>query len=238
MFLQESDLEELREFFADRLVRPVKYVVFSQDRPSIHDPLPIQHELCTDAVTLLGEILPLSEKLSLNVLDVNDDPLSSLRYDVEKVPAIAILGQEDHGLRFYGVPSNFEFITFLEITANVSAGQTDLCDSTLRALEEIRQPVHIQVFYTPSCALCPLMTHLAMQFAIASPWIRCDTIDAAEFPQLAENHNVRGAPHIVLNGNQSIVGVKQEKVLLKIIRQAASMPCPVVKACSNGSAVK
>jgi glutaredoxin-like protein len=228
MFLQKRDQKQLREYFASRLQQPVQLLVFGQTCCLPEDPHPFQQDLCQDAYKLLQEVAAASPLISIQWYDAIQNKPASVRYKVDKQPAIVVLGNGiDYGIRFYGVPSHFEFVTFLETLATVSSLQFELCASTLQALAQLTQPVHIQVFHTPNCAFCPLMTHLALMFAIASPMVRCDSIDAAQFAQLAQHYGVKGVPHVVINENTRVIGMRREEEFLQALLEVAQNPCPV-----------
>jgi glutaredoxin-like protein len=228
MFLQDEDKQEIRQFFAEQLEAPVRLIVFSQRAPGPEDPLPVQHELCRDLEAIMRELSELSDKLSLEIYDVQLHPRFAERYNIERVPAIAMLNGHDPGVRFYGVPTSYEFTTFLETVIQTSNGQLALNQATLDELHHVSQPIHIQVFYTPSCVFCPLTSQIALQMALANPLITADTIDAMEFPQLAERYGVRGAPHVIINETLEFVGMKSEATFLKHVLHAARYPCPVL----------
>ncbi|MFW5658514.1 MAG: thioredoxin family protein, partial [Bacteroidota bacterium] len=154
------------------------------------------------------------------------------KYRIEQVPAIVALPQDetqpDPGLRFYGLPSHYEFLTFLDVLSGLSRNEVDLHPSTLESLKKLEHNVHIKVFYTQNCALCPMVTHLAYQFALASDKVFTESLDASEFPQYAEFYNVRGVPYIIMNEKLRKVGVRSEEDFLKLIQESVSKPCPVM----------
>jgi alkyl hydroperoxide reductase subunit AhpF len=57
---------------------------------------------------------------------------------------------KDYGIRLYGIPSGYEFGTLIEDLIMVSKGETGLNDHTLKQVKKIKEPVHIQVFTTPT----------------------------------------------------------------------------------------
>lgn len=230
MFLNPNDQQELRAYFHDRLEGTLRVVVFGQSEPHIDDPLPIQHELCADVWDLMVEVKALSDRLSLAYYDVNAHPSLATQYNVHRVPATLFLDAagNDLGLRFFGLPTGLEFSAFLESLVNAANQRVDLKPATVAQLGEIRSPVTLRVFYTPNCVLCPLMTHLAQQFALATPLLRAEAIDAMEFPNLARHYDIKGVPFTVINEHVSFSGLKPEQDLLEAVLQAAKTPCPVL----------
>jgi alkyl hydroperoxide reductase subunit AhpF len=69
---------------------------------------------------------------------------------VDKIPATVVAGATDYGVRFYGIPLGYEFSAFLAAIKDVSRGATDLGAESRAALSELVQPVHLQVFSTPT----------------------------------------------------------------------------------------
>ena len=53
-------------------------------------------------------------------------------------------------MRFFGLPSGYEFATLLEDLVDVSRRRTRLSEATREALERLPEPLHLQVFVTPT----------------------------------------------------------------------------------------
>jgi alkyl hydroperoxide reductase subunit AhpF len=73
---------------------------------------------------------------------------------VDKIPALAVLNDgtspRDYGIRLYGIPAGFEFSTLIEDLLLVSRQQPGLSKDTQDQISTLREPVHIQVFTTPT----------------------------------------------------------------------------------------
>lgn len=89
---------------------------------------------------------------------------------------------------------------------------------TLQALEK---DIRIQVFVTPTCPCCTMVVRLAHQFAMESPRVRGEMVEATEFPHLAQKYHVFGVPKTVINENVFIEGAVPEPVFLEHVLQAA-----------------
>jgi len=144
--------------------------------------------------------------------------------NIDKIPAIAVLGPDDtdYNIRFYGIPSGYEFMSLLEAIKLVSAGQAELEPETLAFLEALEEPLHLQVFVTPTCPYCPRAVVLAHQLAFASDKVRSDMVEANEFPQLSMRYNVMGVPRTVINEDVFMEGAAPEQMLLEKLREAAN----------------
>ena len=53
-------------------------------------------------------------------------------------------------MRFFGLPSGYEFATVLEDLIDVSRRQTRLSAATRERLATLPAPLHLQVFVTPT----------------------------------------------------------------------------------------
>ena len=120
----------------------------------------------------------------------------------------------DYGIRFYGIPSGYEFVSLLEAIKLVGGAAPSLSPATLQALETLTEPLHLQVFVTPTCPYCPRAVVLAHQMAFASSLVQADMVEATEFPQLSMKYNVMGVPRTVVNEEIHIEGAVPEPMLV------------------------
>jgi glutaredoxin-like protein len=191
----------LRNELKEKMENPVKIVMFTQE---------IECKFCSDTRQLAQEFATLSDKITVEVYDFMADADKAKEYCIDKIPALAIIGAKDYGVRIYGIPYGYELQTLVEAVVNVSRGRTDISDKTKAILAEVKAPVHIQVFVTLTCPHCPVAAAVAHKLAIESPMIRADVIDASEFPQLAQKYSVIGVPKIVINEKVEFVGAFNE----------------------------
>lgn len=105
---------------------------------------------CPETRKLLQDLAGLSPKLHLKQYDFFSQTEERDRYGVERVPAIVLEGQAGSLLRYYGIPEGYEFAVFLESINSISRGVSPLALDTRKKLRKVNQPVHIQVFVTPS----------------------------------------------------------------------------------------
>ncbi|MBE3116517.1 thioredoxin family protein, partial [Candidatus Bathyarchaeota archaeon] len=159
---------------------------------------------------LVQELATLNDKISVEVYDFLVDAAKAKEYGIDKIPALAIIGKKDYGVRIYGLPYGYELQTLIEAVMNVSKGKTDLSDKTKSILTEVKAPVHIQVFVTLTCPHCPVAAAVAHKLAIESDMVKADVINASDFPDLAMKYNVIGVPKIVINEKVEFVGAFNE----------------------------
>lgn len=213
--IPETHKTRLTEELREKLENPVKIVVFTQD---------LECPYCAQTRSLIEELATLNNKISIEVYDFLADFEKAKAYSVDKVPALAIIGEKDYGLRFYGLPSGYEFQTLLEAVINVSRGKTDLSESLKAKIKGINVPVHIRVFVTLTCPYCPTAAIAAYKFAMENDFIRGEVIEVSEFPHLAYKYSVMGVPKTVINENVEFVGAASEETLLEHVLLAARQP--------------
>jgi glutaredoxin-like protein len=213
--IPEERRKYLAEELARRLLNPVRLVVFTQE---------YECPYCAQTRSLLEELAGLSDKLSVEVYDFVADANKARAYGVDKVPAVAIIGAKDYGLRFYGLPYGYEFQTLLEGIVSASRGMAEISEEAREKLRSIKSPVHIQVFVTLTCPYCPSVASLAFKFAVESDMVRADVVDVGEFPHIGQKYGVMGVPKTVINEKVEFLGAVPEDVFLEHVLLAARRP--------------
>lgn len=109
---------------------------------------------CQPTQQLLEEVVELSPKLRLEVVDYYANQADAQSRGVDKIPATIVAGDNagvNHGdrVKCYGLPSGFEFAVLLDSLIAASARRAPLQLETRRRLKQLREDVHIQVFVTP-----------------------------------------------------------------------------------------
>ncbi|HSQ16551.1 MAG TPA: glutaredoxin, partial [Anaerolineales bacterium] len=56
----------------------------------------------------------------------------------------------DYGIRYAGIPSGYEFSSLIQSLVLVSGRDSGLAPETRQALADLKQPVLLQVFVTPT----------------------------------------------------------------------------------------
>ncbi|MBZ0264767.1 thioredoxin family protein [bacterium] len=197
--LQDKD----REAIIERLrvmTGEVKFIFFTQE---------MECQMCADTHLLLEEVSNLSDKLSMEVFDFVIDKEKAEKYNIDKVPALAMTdgSEKDYGIHYYGIPSGYEFVSLLEDILMLSSGDSGLAQDVKEAVKQLSGNVHMQVFVTPTCPYCPGAVRIAHQFAMESDHITADMVEAQEFPHLAVKYNVRGVPRTVINEDHGLEGM-------------------------------
>lgn len=147
MFFNEAVIGQIKERFAE-LTHPVKLVVFSQT---------LEHPESEEVKRLVEELATLDDRLSVDSKNFILDKERAQELGVHHVPGLAILraGQDgapdvDFGVRFFGLPMQYDFGVLIDGIIDVSKGESGLAPETVEALTALTKPVHLQVFTTPT----------------------------------------------------------------------------------------
>jgi len=210
--LKEKDRQYLKKEFA-KLTNLVRLVLFTQE---------FECASCRDTHGLLEEIVDLSAKIELVIYDLVQDKEKADAYGVDRVPVVIVEGERDYGIRFFGIPSGYEFSSLIEDIIAAGTGKTTLSEATKKKLSQLEKPVHIQVFVTPSCPYCPKAVITAHMMALESEKVTADMIMANEFPELSNRYGVMAVPKVVLNEETSFEGAIPEEDFLSFVDQAAA----------------
>jgi glutaredoxin-like protein len=178
-------------------------------------------ETCEPTQRLLEEVAALDPRVRLQVHSTASAPATAEALGIEHLPAVLIGRDGESNLRYYGIPSGFEFAALLDDLIAVSRGDSGLSPQTRAALAGLAHDVHLKVFVTPTCPYCPRASRMAHAFAQESPRVRADVIEAMEFPELAARYGVYGVPKVVVNETRGFEGAQPEATFLAEILAAA-----------------
>lgn len=149
-FISDRDKELIKEQFNQSLSNEVEIVMFTERESLIVIPGRQQCETCEPTRELLEELTGLSDKLTLRVLYIAEAQEEAAALGIDRVPAFTFKGAARGHVRFFGIPSGYEFSALIDDLIDASVGSTDLSEDTLEYLESLTTDVNIKVFTTPN----------------------------------------------------------------------------------------
>jgi glutaredoxin-like protein len=214
--LNDQIIQQINDVFAE-LKEPVQVLYFGSRENCGY---------CSEGQQLLEEVAATNDKIELSLYDIQENQDIAGKFNVTDVPAMVIAAKDgsevrDLGIRFSGIPSGHEFGTLINDILLVSKRDSGLDEKTRAFLKNLDQPLHLQVFVTPTCPYCPRAVLLAHQMAMENPqMIRAEGVEAMEFPELADRFHVSGVPQTVINAGAGIVvgAVPEQNLLAEISR--------------------
>ena len=149
--ISSSDQDQLREAFAD-MTRPVRLVFFTQT---------LDCDTCVQTRQILDELPLLSDKITIDEVNLILEGDKAAAYGVDRAPAVAITYQEsspgssdeawkDSRIRFLGTPAGYEFVSLVQGVLLAGGRASQLSEASLQRLAAVDRPVTMQVFTTPT----------------------------------------------------------------------------------------
>jgi glutaredoxin-like protein len=144
--LREDIVRQVKDVFDTQLKDQVEVLFFGSQDDCEH---------CDDTQQLIEEVTAISDKLHLTIYDLQEHANIAQQYQVSMVPGLVIAAKEndqiiDHGIRFAGIPSGYEFSSLIQSLILVSGRDSGLSPEARKTLNDLKQPVLLQVFVTPT----------------------------------------------------------------------------------------
>jgi alkyl hydroperoxide reductase subunit AhpF len=147
--LSDQDAAFLRKRFAEELVNDVRLVFFAPTLGGLTIPGE-DTQMAEYTRAILKEVAALSDRIQVEEHSITIDRDAASQYGITRTPATAVIGAEDFGVRYYGMPGGYEFITLVEIVIDVSRGRGPLSAESAQVLGALPADAHLQVFVTPT----------------------------------------------------------------------------------------
>jgi len=144
--LSPGDQEKLRDAFSE-MTSAVKIVFFTQT---------LGCETCLQTRQIIDELPVLSDKITIEEVNLVLDADKAKVFGVDRVPALAIVGTDPDGndrdsrIRFIGTPAGYEFISLVQAILLVGGRDANLTADNRTRLAAVDTPMTIQVFTTPT----------------------------------------------------------------------------------------
>ena len=137
---------QISSIFISKLAFPVELMLFLSKE---------ECSTCNETRQLVEELVELSSLLSLKIYDIEKQRRLAERYHIYLAPALVITGVDDgkivdYGIRFFGIPSGYEFSSLIHTIGMVSKRDSGLKPEIRRELLEITTPITLKVFSTPT----------------------------------------------------------------------------------------
>ena len=148
--ISPQDRQALEERFRKELRRKITLSLFTQTVGQLFIP-GRECPTCPQTKQILEELTSLSPMLELEVVDFFSQSQRSQDSGVEHIPAIIMTKDgASNNVKYYGMPSGYEFVTIIEDLIAMSQPRSLLSADTRKKLKLVDEDVHIQVFVTPT----------------------------------------------------------------------------------------
>ena len=144
--LSPADQERLRESF-EEMTGSVRVLFFTQT---------LDGDQCLQTRQILDELPPLSDKITIEEVNVVLEKDKAAQYGIDRVPALALLSQDPAGqahdtrIRFLGTPGGYEFVSLVQALMLAGGHESSLTPENRQRIAAVNTPTTIQVFSTPT----------------------------------------------------------------------------------------
>ena len=130
------------------MTQPVRLLFFTQT---------FGCETCIQARQILDELPALSDRITIDEVNLVLDKDRAVQYGVDRAPGVAIVARDENGkdrdsrIRFAGTPAGYEFVSLVQAVLLVGGGrESTLTEESRKKLAAVDQPMTLQVFTTPT----------------------------------------------------------------------------------------
>ncbi|MCU6733133.1 thioredoxin family protein [Diplocloster agilis] len=209
-FVDEEMRRSLLGIFA-KLRRPVTLAAFLEENG------PLSKEIRQ----LFFDLEGLSDKISLRLLNKDEEPALEKQAFVSHYPCIALFNHtgEFTGIKFRGMPGGHQFNSLIIALYNTAGPGQPLDESLLHRIRKIADPVNIEIAVTLSCAFCPDVVMACQRIALENPSITAEMIDIHHFPDIKNKYRVMSVPCLILNGSRTLFGSRSMEEIVELLEQ-------------------
>ncbi len=213
--LKDADKQHVSKEF-EPIDRAVVIKYFSTDDSSCM--------YCKEIGELLSEVAALNENIKFEQYKKGDEKTEEVmkEYGIDTFPSFVITDDKNSvkGVRFFGIPAGYEFISLMSAIKEMGTGHVDLADDIKDEIAKIDKPVHFKVFVTPSCPHCPRAVMTVHKYAMLNSNITGDMWEAQEFPQESMKYNVHAVPRVIINEEAYFEGALPDRMFLDSVYKA------------------
>ena len=137
--LSEKDKAYVKKTLAG-MKDEVRLVLFSRDGGEC--------KYCAETEGLLTDIAAADSRVKVEILSLKKEAARAKALGIDKVPGIALLGKKDYNLRYFGLPSGYDFTPFVETVRAVGDDNPGISQESAAQLAKLTKPVQLSVFVT------------------------------------------------------------------------------------------
>ena len=99
---------------------------------------------------LLERVAAASDRITLQIRAERWDAAREQAAGIRRTPCLAVVGDADPGIHYYGLPDGYELDTFLRVIRAVAERRSGLAPRTIERLRALRTPLHLEVCVSPT----------------------------------------------------------------------------------------
>ena len=139
-YFSDEEMRALTERLSG-MTHPVRLVFFTQT---------FGCDTCATTQRILDDLTRANPLVTVEEKNMVLDTADVEAYGIVAAPAVAIVGDRDRGLRFYGAPDGYELISLLEGILLASSRDSGLSEESRSLVATLDGPRALQIFSTPT----------------------------------------------------------------------------------------
>lgn len=203
---------------------PIKIDYFHQSRRQVLVPGRPERPTCELALELYGEIAELSDKITLNVIEREDEPQLAQKRGAEDVPCAVARGELNRPMRMYGLPNGHIFVAFLRALVIASSRDSKPSAQTKRVFGKLRRPARLRLFGAADDPNSGQAALLCWTTALLSPKLQADVFAIEEYAPMAQRAGVTALPMLFIDEQYPVAGVVDPNELAQYIGLVQARP--------------
>ena len=186
---------------------PIKIDYFHQSKRQVLVPGRPPRPTCELALELYTELAELSDKITLNVYEHEDEPALAEKRGAQEPPCAVVRGELNRPLRMYGVPNGHVFVAFVRalVLASTRAGKP--AAQLKRALGKLRRPSRLSLFAAAADPNSGQAALACWATSLLSPKLQTDVFAVEEHAAAAQRAGVAALPTAVIDDEYPVAGI-------------------------------
>lgn len=177
----------------------------------------VQEEKSMEMASFLKGVEGLSPHIHLSLYEPGEG--DGLPMDTVHLPVTGLYSDGEYQrAAFHGVPGGKEINSFVIAIYNLAGPGQEIDKSTLKKIEKLKKPVHVQIFVSLSCHHCPEVVSTCQRIAMLSPMVRAEMYDGNLYPDLVEKYRIERVPLVVLNEKDSFAGPRRMEDFVQLFK--------------------
>ena len=203
---------EKKSLFSPDMLSQLNTVFMMMERPLVLHLYPDSSKVSDELISYMHSLSGLAP-----MLHVQTEEPSDLEPEIRPCVRVTYEDGRDTGLCFHGMPGGNEFNSFVLGLYNASCEGQKVDENAKQKIESIENDIHIEIFVTLTCAMCPELVTSAQRIATLSDRVTTDVYDLNHYPALREHLNIMSVPCFRINGGELLFGHKTVNQLLSLL---------------------
>lgn len=180
---------------------------------------PDKNPVYSNTILFLQSVCSLNENLKLLIQEFSAETYSKYP-SITNCPNIRILSHSNRlkNLIFYGIPTGNELSTFIEALKIGDENETQSENIKTSFNSEIIELSSLELFVTPTCVKCPIISSQLVKIAYYYPLIKCSIINATLFTDWSNSLEFKSVPFLLINNRQKITEQSEIEKLLSSLK--------------------